>query len=164
MKKITLAATTLITLSSLGFAGSVSATELPEAKELPVTVTEGEASLVFDTEATTKSFAFDFSTLELSKGTTFSDTLNVKATLTNKTFKPVTGYIQATAQGNGLTVSRQGEEGVAVISGEAANVSTEDIVGDFDVLLNAKEVSSKDGYSITLKATDVDPVKPPVQD
>lgn len=156
MKKITLAATTLIALSSLGFAGSVSAAEL----SLPVTVKEGEASLAFDTEETTKGFAFDFSTLELSEGTEFSGTLNVKATLTNKTFKPVTGYIQATAQGEGLSVSGQGENGVAVISGEAENVSTKDIKGDFTVGLDAKEVKTTEGYSITLKATDVDPVKP----
>lgn len=156
MKKLTLGtATVLVALSTLGFAANVNAAELAKT-DIPVSITEGTASLAFN-DNTAKSLAFDFKNLDLSKGTTLTSPLTVNATLTNLTTKSVTGYIQATANGAGLSVTNSAGA-AAILSATAANTATANLAEDLTVNLDAKQVSSTTGYSITLTATDVDPV------
>lgn len=156
MKKITLAAAMLITLSSLGIAGGAKAAIVTGPTDANITVSEGNSAIEL---SGVKDIAFDFN--NITKETrTFKETEPINADVINKTFgeKEYTLSVEKNFVSAGLDAQLVGSKKI----GQALN---DTVNGDLVVNLDATKytVSGKDQSNTVKVVVTEAPVEDPIE-
>lgn len=156
MKKITLAAAMLITLSSLGIAGGAKAAIVTGPTDANITVSEGNSAIEL---SGVKDIAFDFN--NITKETrTFKETEPINADVINKTFgeKEYTLSVEKNFVSAGLDAQLVGSKKI----GQALN---DTVNGDLVVNLDATKytVPGKDQSNTVKVVVTESPVEDPIE-
>lgn len=156
MKKITLAAAMLITLSSLGIAGGAKAAIVTGPTDANITVSEGNSAIEL---SGVKDIAFDFN--NITKETrTFKETEPINADVINKTFgeKEYTLSVEKNFVSAGLDAQLVGSKKI----GQALN---DTVNGDLVVNLAATKytVPGKDQSNTVKVVVTEAPVEDPIE-
>ncbi|MDV2602568.1 hypothetical protein [Pediococcus acidilactici] len=156
MKKITLAAAMLITLSSLGIAGGAKAAIVTGPTDANITVSEGNSAIEL---SGVKDIAFDFN--NITKETrTFKETEPINADVINKTFgeKECTLSVEKNFVSAGLDAQLVGSKKI----GQALN---DTVNGDLVVNLDATKytVPGKDQSNTVKVVVTEAPVEDPIE-
>ncbi|APR28535.1 hypothetical protein [Pediococcus acidilactici] len=156
MKKITLAAAMLITLSSLGIAGGAKAAIVTGPTDANITVSEGNSAIEL---SGVKDIAFDFN--NITKETrTFKETEPINADVINKTFgeKEYTLSVEKNFVSAGLDAQLVGSKKI----GQALN---DTVNGDLVVNLDATKytVPGKDQSNTVKVVVTEAPVEDPIE-
>ncbi|KAF0341353.1 hypothetical protein [Pediococcus acidilactici] len=156
MKKITLAAAMLITLSSLGIAGGAKAAIVTGPTDANITVSEGNSAIEL---SGVKDIAFDFN--NITKETrTFKETEPINADVINKTFgeKEYTLSVEKNFVSAGLDAQLVGSKKI----GQALN---DTVNGDLVVNLDATKytVPGKDQSNTVKVVVTEAPVEYPIE-
>ena len=156
MKKITLAAAMLITLSSLGIAGGAKAAIVTGPTDANITVSEGNSAIEL---SGVKDIAFDFNNIT-KETSTFKETEPINADVINKTFgeKEYTLSVEKNFVSAGLDAQLVGSKKI----GQALN---DTVNGDLVVNLDATKytVPGKDQSNTVKVVVTEAPVEDPIE-